>query len=324
MKMTAKWIIFSLMIMGGTFSAQAAEILKSPAKNAILIEASTGAVLLEKGSDISIPPASMSKLMTIYIAFEQLKEGTIALNDLVKIGGENWKQWRLKGSTMFLNAGEEVTIDELLKGVIVQSGNDACVFLAEATAGSVDLFVDWMNEKAGELGLENSTFANTNGWPHPDHRMSVRDIGILSNRIINDFPEYYHYFSIENYKYKTHSFYNRNPLLGRMDGIDGLKTGHTEEAGYGLSASAVRDGRRLVVVVAGLNSNRARSREAQRLLSMGFRNFSVYPLLKADQVVDQANVWLGNQDQVPLVIENDVTLSLSRQARRKMKVKVFQ
>ena len=302
--------------------AQAAKI-KTQAKHAIMVEGTTGAVLFEYKADIAMPPSSMSKLMTIYLTFERLRDGNILLDDKFEVSEGIWRKWRLQGSTMFLKAGQKVTIRDLLLGVIVQSGNDACAVLAEGMAGSEDVFVEWSNEKAEELGMKASHFANVNGWPSADHYMSVRDLAILSQRLVTEFPEYYDMFKIKKFAFNDISQNNRNPLLYNMPSADGLKTGHTEDGGYGLAASAIQNGRRLILVLNGLKSNRARAREAERLLNYGFRNFSVYSLFKAGDMVDNANVWLGMSGKVPLIIEEDVVLSLNRQDRRKMKVKVI-
>jgi len=305
------------------FSLTMAAQIKTQAKHAIMIEGSTGAVLFDYDADSPMPPSSMSKLMTIYLTFERLRDGNITLDDELEVSKATWRKWRLQGSTMFLKSGQKVTINDLLHGIIIQSGNDACAVIAEGLAGSEAVFVEWSNEKAKELGLTQSHFANVNGWPNSEQYMSARDLATLSQKIITDFPEYYKIFKQKKFSYNNISQTNRNPILYSMPSADGLKTGHTEDGGYGLVGSAVQDGRRLILVINGLGSNRARAREAKRLLTYGFRNFSVYPLFKAGDVVDSANVWLGTEAKVPLVIQGDVTLSLSRQDRRKMKVKII-
>lgn len=299
-----------------------AATIKTQAKHAIMVEGSTGAVLFEHDADITMPPSSMSKLMTIYLTFERLRDGNIMLDDEFEVSTETWRKWRLQGSTMFLKAGQKVTVRDLLLGIIVQSGNDACAVIADGIAGSEEVFVEWSNEKAEELGMTNSHFANVNGWPNENHYMSARDLATLSQKLVTEFPEYYAMFKEKKFSFNNISQTNRNPILYSMPSADGLKTGHTEDGGYGLVGSAVQDGRRLLLVINGLSNNRARAREAERLLSYGFRNFSVYSLFKAGDVVDSANVWLGMDGKVPLIVEEDVTLSISRQDRRKMKVKV--
>ncbi len=315
--------VCSLAIFCLSFTYAQAYQFKTPARHAIMVEGATGAVLFEHEADVQMPPSSMSKLMTIYLTFERLRDGNIILDDKFEVSETVWRKWRLQGSTMFLKAGQKVTVHDLLMGVVVQSGNDACAVLAEGLAGSEEAFVHWSNEKAKELGMTNSHFTNVNGWPDDDHYMSSRDLAILSQKLVTDFPEYYPMFKEKKFTFNDISQTNRNPLLYSMPSADGLKTGHTEAAGYGLVASAVENGRRLILVVNGLKSNRARAREAERLLRHGFRDFSVYPLFKAGDIVDSANVWLGKNGKVPLIIEDDVVLSISRQDRRRMKAKII-
>ncbi len=301
--------------------ALAATPFETTARNAILVEFETGKVLYEKGADDRIPPASMSKLMTIYLVFEQLKNGSLKLSDTLPVSVDVWRKWhKSEGSLMFVREGERVTIQDLLQGIIVQSGNDACDVIAEGLAGSEENFAEWLNQKAKALGLTGSHFMNAHGWPDPNDYMTVRDIARLSERIIKDFPEYYGYFAEKTYTYAGIRQNNRNPLLYTMEGADGLKTGHTEEAGYGVAVSAVRDGRRLVAVIAGTESIRERAREAERILAHGFRNFKTYTVFKKDQVIDNAPVWLGAKGSAPLISPLDVRVTLERSARRDMKV----
>ncbi len=292
---------------------------ETAARYAFMIDDQTGRILLEKDADEPMAPASMSKLMTLYMLFERLSDGSLNLDDTFPVSE---KAWRTGGSKMFVGVNTRVRIEDLLRGIIVQSGNDACVVVAEGLASSEDAFAAEMTTRAQELGLTNSTFSNATGWPHPDHRMSSRDLTKIAQMIIRQFPQYYPLFSEKTYTYNGIRQGNRNPLLYRYDGADGLKTGHTDESGYGLVSSAVRKGRRLILVVNGLESVKQRSRESERLLDWGFREFGNYALFKAgDQVLD-AGVWLGAQASVPLVIENDLTLTLERKLRRKMKVAV--
>jgi D-alanyl-D-alanine carboxypeptidase (penicillin-binding protein 5/6) len=325
MNFTFSKTICTLMTVALSFSmaAKASEKIDTPAKQAIMIEASTGAVLFEKNSDEQMAPSSMSKLLTVYMAFDQLKTGSLKLEDRIPMSRDAFKGWANRGSTMFIAERDKPTVKELLLGIIVQSGNDACVVIAEGIAGSVPTFVEWMNDKAEELGMTNTHIMNPNGWPHKDHYMSARDLAILSQRIAVDFPEYYEMFAIKEFTYNKIRQFNRNPILQTMSEADGLKTGHTEAGGYGLTASAVRDGRSLILVLNGLKSAKSRSRESERLMRYGFRNFKLYELLKASTAVDTAKVWLGSKASVPLMIEKDVTLSLSVIARRKMKVKII-
>ena len=305
-------------------SSAIAQTIGTPARHAILLDATAGEVLFEKGADEPIPPASMSKLMTVYMAFDAIRAGELRLDDTVLVSDAAWKAWNNRGSTMFLRARDEVTVLDLLRGIIVLSGNDACVVLAEHMAGDEALFVEWMNAKASEIGLEGSTFKNSNGWPAEGHAMSTRDIATISYKLATEFPDLYPLFAEREFVYKefTRNRFNRNPILGSFPGADGLKTGHTEEAGYGLAASAMQEGRRLILVVAGLGSTQERSRESQRLLQYGFRNFDRYPLFKAGETVDFADVWLGKEATVPLTLAEDLTLVLSRRQRAQMAVKI--
>lgn len=314
-------VVCALLLLAGTSSAQQ---MATPAKRAVLLDTSTGSILFEKDADTPFPPASMSKLMTVYYAFDAIKQGDMALDDKVVVSDQTWREWNNRGSTMFLRAGDVVTVADLLRGIIVLSGNDACVVLAEHMAGSHELFVDWLNGKATEIGLTNSHFMNANGWPAEGHVMSARDLATLAYRLTTDFPNLYGMFSEREFQYKDFrsNRFNRNPLLGRFPGADGLKTGHTEESGYGLVASAEREGRRLVLVVGGLGSKSERTREGERLMQYGFRNFSHYPLFRAGETVDYAEVWLGNSATVPLVLGSDVAITMSRRQRAQMKVSI--
>lgn len=305
-------------------TAAYAQNMATPARQAILVDVSTNSILFEKDADTAFPPASMSKLMTVYLAFEAVKNGTMRLDDEVVVSDDAWRNWNNRGSTMFLRARDTVTVEDLLRGIIVLSGNDACVVLAEHMAGSHETFVEWLNAKAIELGMTNSHFMNANGWPAEGHVMSARDLATLSVHLSRDFPDLYPMFAEREYLYKDFrsNRYNRNPLLGRFPGADGLKTGHTEESGYGLAASAQREGRRLVLVVGGLTSTNERMRESQRLMQYGFRNFSHYPLFRAGETVDNAEVWLGENATVPLVIADDVAITMSRKQRAQMKVRI--
>lgn len=310
----------SLILLAGIFDAgQPAAAFETKAREAILIDATTGAVLLDKDSEVSMPPASMSKIMTVLLVFEALKDGRLSLDDKLVVSE---KAWRMGGSKMFVEVGEEVPVEDLIRGVIVQSGNDACVVLAEALAGSEESFAEAMTKKAREIGMTDSHFANATGWPHPDHRMTARDLATLALYTIKNFPEFYGFYSETSFVWNKIKQGNRNPLLYRNMGADGLKTGHTEEAGYGLTGSAVRDGRRLVVVVNGLESIKQRAEESNRLLSWGFREFENYALLTAGETVEEGDVWQGNSETVPLVLAEDLVVTLPRKSRDDMRVSV--
>lgn len=315
--LTAAILLFSA-------TATSAHAIETKATSAIMIDMDTGALLLDKNADTPMPPASMSKLMTLYMVFERLRDGRLSLEDRLPVSERAWRLGGAKtgGSTMFLEPRMRPTVEELIRGIIVQSGNDACIVVAEGLMGSEDAFADEMNMRAEELGMTGSTFRNATGWPHPEHRMTPRDLATLAVSTIHEFPEYYHYYAETEFTYNGIRQTNRNPLIYKNMGADGLKTGHTEESGYGLVSSAKRGDRRLVLVVNGLTSKKERGSESERLLEWGFREFGNYRLFEAGETVDEAPTWLGTQPMLPLVIEEDVHLTLPKKSRRKMKVKV--
>ena len=312
-----------LICLWGAFVAASqprpAAAVDTEALQFILMDAGTGMALAEKNADEPMSPASMSKIMTLYIAFEHLADGRLTMEDSFTVSK---KAWRMKGSRMFLEVNSQVTAGELLRGIAVQSGNDASIVLAEGLAGSEAAFADLMNEKAAELGLDDSYFINSTGWPDADHLTTARDMAELSRRIIIDYPEFYPLFAEKSYTYNGIRQGNRNPLLYRYDGADGLKTGYTQASGHGLAASAKRGEQRLVLVVNGINGVDTRAREAERLLNFGFRAFKTYVLFRAGQVVDEFDVWLGEAGAVPLVVTSDVVLMMPRKARKDMVVKI--
>ncbi|MDA1097462.1 MAG: D-alanyl-D-alanine carboxypeptidase [Proteobacteria bacterium] len=294
-------------------------LIDTPAKQAILIDHATGTVLFEKNAGEAMPPSSMSKLMTLYVLFERLAAGNLKLDDTFPVSE---KAWRMGGSKMFVRVNTRVRIADLIRGIIIQSGNDACIVVAEGVSGDEATFAALMNRTASELGMVDSHFVNASGWPDPDHVTTARDLSILARRLIDKFPEHYAIFAERSFTYSKIRQGNRNPLLYKNIGADGLKTGHTEAAGYGLAASAERNGRRLDLVVNGLHSVNQRSQESQRLLSWGFREFGNYALFKAGEEVTSAPVWLGDAGAVALLIEDALTIIIPRKARRSMKVSV--
>ncbi|HYD64305.1 D-alanyl-D-alanine carboxypeptidase family protein [Azospirillum sp.] len=306
----------ALAAVGGVLPARAATI-ETIAKQAILIDMTSNTVLFEKNADQRMPPSSMSKVMTMYMVFEALKAGRMSLEHTLPVSE---RAWRMQGSKMFVELHNMIKIDDLIKGVIVQSGNDACIVLAEGLAGSEPAFAEQMNKKAKEIGLTSSNLTNATGWPDPNHYMTARDLSILAERLIKDFPEYYHYYAIRDFQYHGIKQGNRNPLLYRGIGADGLKTGHTDAAGYGLTGSAEREGRRLILVVNGLPSMQARADESARLIEWGFREFNTYALFKAGDTIEQVPVWLGAQDTVPVTVPNDLKVTMARADRPNMKV----
>lgn len=308
-------------VAGATLLMVASQALAftTNAKQAIVVDYDTSTVLYSKNPDELMHPSSMSKLMTVYLVFERLKEGKIKLNDTFPVSE---KAWRMQGSKMFVHVGDSVKVQDLLHGVVTQSGNDACIVLAEGLAGSESAFAELMTQKARELGMQHSTFKNSTGWPDPDHLMTARDLATLATRIIHDFPEYYAYFAEPSYTYSGIHQPNRNLLLARNIGVDGLKTGHTEDGGYGITVSGQRNGRRLVVVVNGLSSEKERADEAQELFSYAMLNYENKQLFKAGQTVDEAQVWYGAEDQVPLVVAKDVKAIVPTIHQHDVKVEV--
>jgi D-alanyl-D-alanine carboxypeptidase (penicillin-binding protein 5/6) len=295
------------------------------AREYVLVDFHTGSVLGAKNADKPMPPSSMSKLMTAYMAFEALKTGRISLDDELTVSRGAWQMGGAAsgGSTMFLNPGSRVKVEDLLRGMIVQSGNDACIVLAEALAGSEEAFAEQMNAKAKELGMTNSHFMNSTGLPHDEHYMSPRDLATLARRIITDYPEYYSLYGETSFTYNNITQGNRNPLLYRVgSGADGLKTGHTAIAGYGLTASAIRNGRRLILVANGMDTMRDRDEETAKLMDWGFREFTNRSLFAAGEVVTDAEVWLGDAGSVNLVIPRDVMVTVPRAASQALEVKV--
>src|SRR5215213_3000429 len=293
--------------------------LDTLAKQAFVVDYDTDAVLLEKNADERMPPSSMSKLMTMYMVFDMLKQGRLKPDQELPVSE---RAWRMGGSKMFVQVGAQVPVEALMRGVIVQSGNDACVVFAEAISGSEQQFAEAMNEKARELGLTNSTFRNATGWPDPEHRTTCRDLARLAKRIVADFPEHYAIYNERSFRWNDITQENRNPTLARVPGADGLKTGHTEEAGYGLTASAKRGERRLILVFNGLPTMRARAEESERLLEWGFREFENVSLFRAGETVEEVPVHLGDRRTVPLVGGRDVVVTLPRQWRRNLQARL--
>ena len=300
-------------------ASKLAAAIETEAREAILLDFDTGAELFSKNPDQLMPPASMTKMMTIYLLFERLKQGRLSLKDEFVVSE---KAWRKRGSKMFVEVGKRVPVEDLMRGIVVQSGNDATIVVAEGLAGSEEAFAREMTAKAREIGMANTTFRNASGWPDPEHMTTARDLATLVEATVRNFPDLYRYYAEATFEYAGIQQHNRNPLLGRMPGADGLKTGHTEEAGYGLAASALRDGRRLILVVNGLPSEKSRRAESQRLLDWGFREFGSYKLFSAGETLTNVGVWLGEKNNISLVAERGVTMTIERNLRKSMKVLV--
>lgn len=285
-----------------------ARAFETRAGAAFVLDVTTGTVLFEKEADVPLPPASMSKLMTLNMLFEALADGRVSMETRF---GVSERAQAMGGSTMFLNTTDRPTVEELIQGIIVQSGNDACVVVAEALGGTEEAFARMMTERARALGMMNSTFGNSSGWPHPDQRMSMEDLAILANRLITEFPQYYHYFSQTEFLFDGRApdnRRNRNPLLKLGIGADGLKTGHTEEAGYGLVGSARQGDRRIVFVISGLESEKARAEESEAVINWAFRQFALRTPVKAGDRMAEAQVWLGDAPGVGLVPATDIEM----------------
>jgi len=298
--------------------ARAAQI-DTVAKQAYMIDADTGTVLLDKNGTEPSPPSSMSKMMTIYVVFSRIKEGRLSLDDKFLVSE---KAWRMGGSKMFVEVGKRIPVKDLLRGVIVQSGNDATVVLAEGISGDEASFAELLNREAKRIGLKDSHFVNASGWPADDHVMSARDLATLALRTIRDFPDLYKIYAETSFTWHGIRQGNRNPLLYMNMGADGLKTGHAEAAGFGLTASVKRGDRRLILVLNGMRSMRERGQESARVMDWGFREFANYALYKKGDTVESATVWLGTDAKVPLVLDHDLTITLPRRARRDAKVTV--
>lgn len=292
------------------------------AKSAIVLDVRTNQTLMEKNADMAQPPASMSKLMTLNMVFEALEDGRLTLDRPLPVSAHAAS---FGGSTMFLREGDRPTVEDLIRGVIVLSGNDASVVLGEALAGSESAFAQQMTIRAQELGMTSSTFANASGWPAAGHRMSMRDLAVLGKRLITEFPQYYGYFAETEFQYEDSPVanrFNRNPLLKLNIGADGLKTGHTQEAGYGLVGSAIQNGRRIVFVFSGLDSEAQRAQEAERLTNWAFNQFVERQLAEEGVILTQAEVWMGEAASVGMATTQDVTALIPVLGRDGVKAKI--
>ena len=304
-----------------TWHATAAEIL-TPAKQAYITDFESGKVLFAKEAEVPMKPASMAKIMTVFVVFQRLTDGSLQLDDKFLVSE---KAWRKGGSKTFVEVGSRISVNDLLHGVIVQSGNDATIVLAEGIAGTEDAFVEEMNYWAQKLGMSQTNFRNSTGWPDPDLQTSAKDLNILTTELIkrfpsDEYPDLYPIFSKREFTFNRIKQPNRNPLVFGTAGADGLKTGHTEESGYGLVGSAVRNGQRVVMVLNGMESIKQRSTESRRLMDLIFREYQSYEFFKQGQPVDQANVWLGTAPQVDLVLDAPLKMLLSRKERQAIEI----
>ena len=310
---TSLMFLLASVLMSFQFMAQAAMPVPAPpqvaAKNYLLMDFNSGQILAEKEADVQIEPASITKLMTSYIVYSEIEAGRLSLDDEIKISK---KAYNMKGSRMFLEVGSKVSVELLLKGLIIQSGNDASVALAEHIAGDEDVFADMMNQYAANLGMNSTVYKNSTGWPDPEHVTTARDIATLAEAFIKDFPERYKGYSEKVFVYNAIEQYNRNKLLWRDDSVDGLKTGHTDSAGYCLVASAKRADMRLISVVLGTTSEDARASVSQSLLNYGFRFFETHKLYAAGETLNESRVWGGDKENVALGLANDLHVTIPR------------
>jgi serine-type D-Ala-D-Ala carboxypeptidase (penicillin-binding protein 5/6) len=324
-------LIAAVALLFGMGAAQAA--VETAAEHAVIMDAATGAVLWAKDDMTATPPASMSKLMTLELLFQRLKDGRVKLSDTFPVSEEAWST---QGSKMFVEINSRIAVEDLIRGIIVMSGNDACVVVAQALGGTTQGFVDMMNARAKQLGLMQSHFVNPDGLPDPPGQlMSVLDLAKLARHLIYDYPEYYHFFSERSFVWHNITQQNRDAVLDMFPGTDGLKTGHTDAAGYGIVVSAVQNGQRLILVLNGLrypqldkmtpsaqdwHGVRLRGEEAARVMGVAFREFRRYPLFKPGEVVGQAQVWQGTSDTVPLQIKDAAAVTMQVDSHASMKV----
>jgi D-alanyl-D-alanine carboxypeptidase (penicillin-binding protein 5/6) len=311
------------------FAAPAMAAMDTSAEHALLMDAATGQVLWQKDGMVPMPPASMSKLMTLELLFQRLKDGRMKLTDSLPVSE---RAWRTQGSKMFVELGNRIPVEDLIRGIIIQSGNDACIVVAEGVGGTVENFVDMMNKRAKELGLNQSHFVNPDGLPDPPGQlMSAYDLAKLSRHLINDYPQYYHYFSERSFVWHNITQPNRDLVLDQLPGADGLKTGHTDAAGYGITISAKRDGTRFILVLNGLRypqyhndyfPNIKRAEEAARVMDMAFREFRTYQVFATNQVIGQAAVAEGKQATVPVTAAKPVSVTMQVDSRPGLKTEL--
>ena len=312
-------LTFLFLLINQTTFAAPAIVPAAPtlaAKAWLLIDNNSGRVLAEHNSHQRVEPASLTKMMTAYVVLYEMRNGSFRADDQVRVSE---KAWRMKGSRMFIEVNTQVSVDELLKGMIIQSGNDATVALAEHAAGTEAAFVELMNQHAHTLGMTGTHFTNSTGWPDPDHYTTPYDLAILSRALIRDFPEHYSWYRIKEYTYNNIRQFNRNRLLWLDERVDGIKTGHTESAGYCLVASAQQDDMRLISVVLGTDSENARAAASRKLLNYGFRFYETFLLHHAAEPLQNVRIWKGEQETLPLGLQNDLYITIPRGQRNKVK-----
>jgi len=301
------------------FSSNNPQKIETAAKQALLIDYATGVILLEKNPDQLMFPSSMTKIMTAYVIFENLKNGAIQMDTSFPVSE---RAWRMGGSKMFVPLNAMVRVDDLLKGIIIQSGNDACIVAAEGLGGSEENFANMMTEKAQAMGALQTTFKNASGWPDPNHVTTARDLAIIAHRLITDYPEFYDLFGVKEYVYNNIRQWNRNPLLYKNIGCDGIKTGFTDAGGYGIVASVVQDGRRLILVANGFPSEKARAQETLKLMTWAIHTFDNYSLFKPGDAIEEIPVCLGEGNFVQATVPEDVVMTLPKLSRKGLKVDI--
>lgn len=319
MNLKTIFLSINLYLLSALLMVQAATPVPAPPKLAsksfLLIDINSDTVLAQKKIDHSIEPASITKMMTAYVVYKELEAGRLSNDELVPISE---KAWRMDGSKMFVEVGSKVSVKDLLRGLIIQSGNDASVALAEHIAGSETVFADYMNQYAKALGMNSTNYVNSTGWPHRKHKTTARDIAILAKALINEFPDHYELYAEKAMTYNGIKQYNRNKLLWRDKTVDGIKTGHTESAGYCLVASAKRGEMRLISVVLGTRNNKARTDQSQKLLNYGFRFYESHPLYAAGEKLKDVRVWEGENEQLALGLMDDLTVTIPRGQYKKL------
>ncbi len=319
-----KYLLASLPFIALSSVVLAAPSYETDAPIAYMTDLSSGAVLFEKNADQKIPPASMAKMMTVYVAFDLIQKGKLKLDDTFRVNEETWKKWNNQGSTMFLGVGDQVSVRDLLHGIVTLSGNDACVVLAEGIAGTEPAFVGLMNKRAKELGMSNSRFGNSNGWPDEGVTVATaRDLATLGAATVNNFPKLYDaFYGQDEFEWNGITQSNRNPLMGKVAGADGLKTGHTEEAGYGFTGSAEQKGRRLVSVLAGLDSYGGRIEESVKFMNWGFKAWEPRKLFDKGTKIQTAEVQLGDSSTVSLVAAKNLFATIPKASDGQISMKV--
>ncbi len=312
--------LFFLIIISFLFNISNSFALNSIATHAIIFDYETNEILYEKNAFEKTPPASTTKILTSYIVFDQIKKGNLQLDDKFRVSEKAYKKG---GSSMFLETNTMVTVKDLLYGIIVQSGNDASIVVAENISGSERAFTDLMNEYAIKIGMKKSNFVNSSGWPHPLHYTTMYDLSVLSKAIIRDFPEMYKIFSEKEFTYNNITQPNRNSLLDLYEGTDGLKTGYVKDSGYGIVISTLKNGRRIIIAINGLESRKSRVIESERLLNWAYRNTTLQKIFKKGQVVKKTDVWLGNKNQVDLIVGQDILTTLKADQKNSIEAKII-